>query len=302
MKLKSHGMALVAVAGIAVCAGLALAQAPDAGPGGPPAPAGPRGAVGARAMGAPGGPGGFAQRMGGVMLLSAPGAKTEVANTEKGVDVAITAEKPEDVARVQEAIQAGVMQTQQIAENVRARLAGQPARGARAERGLFLLLASGDANVSAKKTDKGMVVSLTSDKPEVVQTIQQNAPQWVAEARDREKAQEEMRARMEKVREAAVLVANEDVKLDVKETDNGITVQITSPNPDLAKQIKNTLPAGIEGLKEIAKTGAAAAMGGPGGPLGGPGGPLRGMRRGGPGAPGAPVAPRPEGPPPEAAR
>jgi hypothetical protein len=230
--------------------------------------------------------------MGAVMPLSAPGAKTEVANTEKGVDVAITAEKPEDVARVQEGIQADVIQIQQMAENAHGRMAGQGARAARGERGLFVLLANGEANVSAKKTEKGMVVSLTSEKPEVVQTIQQNAPQWVAQARAREQAAEEMRARMEKMREAAVLVGNEDVKLDVKETDNGVTVQITSANPDLAKQIKNTLPAGIEGLKEMARSGAGA--------MGGPGGPLRGMRRGAPG--GAPAAPRPAGPPPEAAR
>ncbi len=235
-------------------------------------------------------------RMGAPAILSAPGAKSEVANTEKGVDVTLTAEKPEDVARVQEAVQAAVMQIQQMAENARARMAQQPLRPAAARQFLPLLL-SGDLVLSTRKTEKGMVVSLTSEKPEVVQTIQQNAPQWVTQERDRLQAMEAERTRLEALRAAAGVVSQQDVKLDVKQTDKGVAIEITSTNPDAVKQIQEKLPAALKDLKEMAADALQARPAGRG--MGGMGGPM--MRRGGPGGPpGGPPPAGPQGPPPPA--
>ena len=279
MKLKSYGLALMAVVGIGACAGMALAQALDPGParGGPPGAA-----QGMRLLGL------ARAAMEPLVLFGGEDAKTQVANTDKGVDITVTAAKPEDVAKLQEAVQSSVTRVQQAvqaAEAVRGRMGEQGARP-RARRDLRALLASGQATIDAKKTDNGMIVSLSSDKPEVVQMIQQDAPKWVAEERTREQRMAELRGRAEKAREAMALLGQDDVKLEVTQADNGITVQVTSANPDVAKQIKENLPAYFEAQKELGKNAGQLQR-----RAGGiPGGPLQRRRAGGP----------PEGPPPAA--
>jgi hypothetical protein len=242
-------MALVAGVGLAMCAGLVLAQAPDQGAAPAAPPVRERRAPAAAPMLA--------------MLLAGEGINSQVANTDKGVDLTITTDRPEAVAALQERIQGVVMAIQQ-AEGLR--------RGPWA-----------DAEVSSRKVEKGVVVSFTSDRPEVVQRLQQNLPQQVANARAQ--AQQGM-ARWQATRDALTVLARDDVKVEVKETDSGVTVTITSADPETVKQIKEKLSPYYKGEQEQARAmlrGGGRGMGGFMGGFGGPGapGPRAGARGGG---------------------
>jgi uncharacterized alkaline shock family protein YloU len=232
MSLK-HTSALLVGLGLVICTGLVLAQAPDQGPAAAAGRRGPGGGMGWQPMG------GFSTLLGG-----GEGTTTKLANTAKGVDVTLTAAKAEDVGKLQDSVQQDVMNLQQMRERM-AQQAGNAPRAPQGGRGGMALLFSEDVNVTTKKIDNGVVISLTSDKPEVVQQLQQSIPQMV-----------EMRTRMEQARQAAALLANPDVKMEVKQTDSGITVTYTSTNPDLAKQIQEKLPAYLEQQKEFARNAA----------------------------------------------
>ena len=97
-----------------------------------------------------------------------------------------------------------------------------------------------------------MVVSFESEKPDVVQNLQQNMPQWMAEARDRGAQMQEQMRRWEQTRRALQLLAAENVTLEVEETEDGITVKVVSDDPETAKQIKELLPQYFENLKATA--------------------------------------------------
>jgi hypothetical protein len=248
MRYRPYVIALVAGVGLAMCAGLVLAQAPDQG-GAPAAPP-------VRERRGPGAAPILA------MLLAGENISSEVANTDKGVDLTITTDRPEAVAALQERIQGVVMAIQQT-------------EGAR--RGPWA-----DVEVSSRKVEKGAVVSFTSDRPEVVQRLQQGMPQQVANARAQ--AQQGM-ARWQATREALTVLAREDVKVEVTETDSGVTITITSADPETVKQIKEKLSPYYKGQQEQAR--AMLQRGGPGmggfrgpGAAGGAPGPRGGARGG----------------------
>jgi hypothetical protein len=205
-------------------------------------------------------------------MLVIPGlAEVEVANTDDGVKLVVTATDPERVEVVQNHAERGVANLQRIAERM-----GERARRADLPPGLFGWVARGDVELALQKTDEGAVLECTSDKPDVVQGLQEQMPQWVAEAEEQGDRLAELRERMRGMREALELLANEGVTIEVEETDDGITVQVTSEDPDLAAEIKEKLPAYYEGQKEFARTaderGFGAGPFGPGGPMGaGPG-------------------------------
>ena len=251
MRYRPYVMALVAGVGLAMCAGLLLAQAPDQGG----APAAPpvrerRGPAAAPML---------------AMLLAGENINSQVANTDTGVDLTITTDRPEAVAALQERIQGAVMAIQQV-EGLR--------RGPWA-----------DVEVSSRKVETGAVVSFTSDRPEVVQRLQQGMPQQVANARAQAQQWGAGAARWQATRDALTVLAREDVKVEVKETDSGITVTITSADPETVKQIKEKLSAYYKGQQEQARTmpqRGGPGMGGPRGPgaAGGAPGPRGGARGG----------------------
>nr|MCK4375399.1 flagellar hook-length control protein FliK [Candidatus Brocadiia bacterium] len=270
MRLRSRMTALLAGIGLVACAGLVLAQAPDWG------------------GGAGGGGGGFGGRQrqgqrwrpGLALLVAGEGVEVQVANTDNGVDLTLSAEGAEAVEELQNRVQGGVMRLAQTAERAREQM-GPQERPAGRRRDIFRLLIDGDLEIGAKKTENGMVVSLTSDNPEVVQALQEDMPQRVAAARAAGQQLGDAQARWQRTRQAFAVLANDEVKLEVKETEDGISVLITSENPQVVKQIQATLADYFRGQKESAQ---AALQWGGGGPA-----QWRGVR---PGAPGG-AAPRP---------
>lgn len=261
MMRKTAAVGLFVGLGLVACAGLVLAQAPDM-PRGPGGPGGP----GAGRMGQ--GPGGFRPGLG--MLVAGEDVQVEVTNTDNGVDLTITTEDPEAVEALQGRVEGGVMRLEQIAQGARERMG--PRRGPGELPGEFFgLLVAGDLEVTSRGVDDGAVVSFTSDRPEVVEALQQNMPQWAAQAQEGGRRWQEMRARWERTREALAVIANEEVNIEVAETDDGITVSITSENPEVVAQIKEKLPEYFEGQQEAARMGAQWGGGRFGGPEAGRG-------------------------------
>jgi hypothetical protein len=281
MKRNRLAMAGMVVVALAAAAGLALAQAPDWGPppgggpaGGPPQGRGARGPQAARAPAL-------------AMLVGGENVQTEISNTDNGVDLTVISTDKERVGDLQARAQAGVTRMEQAAERMGGRFQQAAPNAARLRRDPMLLLATGAAKVSVKETDDGVVISFTSDDPETVRILQEQMPQWVADARQRGQAQAD---RMRQMQAARALLANEAVKIEVEETENGIVVKVTSDDPELAKQVKENLPAYFEAQAEMARMagqGFGARRGG--GPMGqgfGPGrgqgfGPQGGRGRGG---------------------
>jgi len=251
MRHRPYIVALLAGVGLIVCAGLVLAQAPDwaAGPQGRPERQWQRG------------PGLF-------MLLFREDVTCEVTNTDKGVDLKVTSQKPDGVAALQEDVQTVVMNLQGLADQPR-EPGAEGGRG-RPGRDIMALLAAGDAEISCKKVENGVVVSFTSDKPEVVQRLQQEMPQRVADAREQAQQFRQGFERWQRAREALAVLANEQVKVEVEETAKGISVTVTSENPETVKQIKEKLTAYYQEQQELARNMLrwGARMGGPGGPAG----------------------------------
>lgn len=290
MKLRSRMTALLAGIGLVACGGLVLAQAPDWGGGG--------GFGGGGGGGFAGGAGGQRQRQrwrpGLALLVAGEGVEVQVANTDNGVDLTLSAEGAEAVEELQNRVQGGVMRLTQTAERAREQM-GDQERPAGRRRDIFRLLLDGDLEIGARKTENGMVVSLTSDDPEVVQALQETMPQRVAAARVAGQQLGDAQARWQRTRQAFAVLANDEVKLEVQETEDGISVLITSENPEVVKEIQATLADYFNGQKESAQ----AALQWGGGP-----GQWRGVRPGAPGGPaprpaqaprGARRGPRPEG-------
>ena len=229
---KVYGGLMVGLA-LAVCTGLALAQ----GPGGPGK--GGRG----RGPGSQGGPG-------LMMLFGSSEAQSEITNVGAGVEVKITVDDPKKLGPLQEQVARSIVRLQDIAERERP-LTDRPDLGR--EGGLAGLIMSGAVDVSSRQAENGMVLTFTSDKPEVVQRLQQEMPEYVAQARARIEQFAQMQKRAQQMREALRLLADDAVKIDVKETDNGLVVNVTSTDPEVAKQIKEKLVEYFQNQKEFAR-------------------------------------------------
>jgi hypothetical protein len=223
------------------------------------------------------------------MLTAGEGVNVAVTNTENGVDLTITSDSPDEVRG---RVQAGVKALQR-----QARQPG-PAAGPQAgpQGGLARLIAAGEVQVTTKDVENGVVVSFTSEKPEVAKSLQARMPEWIGAARERGERIQKAQLQWEKTRAALGLIATDEVKIEVKEADNGLTIQVTSDDPAVAQRIKDQLTAYYKGQKEFARMviSRQAARG----PHGGP----RGPRVGPPGGPGrhpGPPAPPPQPPPAE---
>lgn len=242
---------MLAVLALIACAGLVLAQAPDWRA---PAAEGAPAAGGAR----PGRPGRGAERVpAGVgpmlMLMLVQGAgQAGVTNADAGVDLKLTVDDPQEVAVLQWRVERAVANLESMVERL-AQRAQEGAPAGRQARGLLGLLAGGDAAISSKNIEDGVVVSFTSDKPEVVQALQQNMPQWVAQAQERGDQARQLQQRARAMREALALLADDKVAVEVEETEQGITVNVTSEDPELAKQIKEKLADYFRNRKEFAQ-------------------------------------------------
>ncbi len=287
MENRSLRATLAVGLGLALCAGLVLAQAPDWGGGG-------QGGGGARRGGWGGGGGGRGRgpRPGLAMLIGQE-VEAKVTNTDDGVDVAVTPKDTAQIEAVQERIEGGVIGLERMAERMRENAGTRAAR--MGQNSVMGLLAAGDVELASRRTEDGAIISFTSEKPDVTQTLQENMTQWVADAQ----AQGAQRggpgggARWAQTREALGVLAKDEVKIEVEQVDDGIVVKITSEDEETVKAIKEKLTEYYKGQQETARqTLSRAGRGGfGGGRRGGQGGGgFGGRRRQGP----------PPGPPPEA--
>ncbi|MHC4592449.1 MAG: hypothetical protein ACYS8L_07120, partial [Planctomycetota bacterium] len=184
----------------------------------------------------------MARRPGLALLTAGEGVNVAVANTETGVDLTITSDSPDEVrARVRAGVKALEAQAKQPG----------PAAGPQARRqgGLARLIASGDVQITTKDVENGVVVSFTSEKPETAQALQARMPEWIGAARERGERIQKAQLRWEKFRAALGLIATDEVKIEVKEADNGLVVRITSDDPAVAQKIKEQLTGYYKGQK-----------------------------------------------------
>jgi hypothetical protein len=226
--------------GAALCAGIAAAQTPRGGPaaaGWSPSPG--RGRVVA-----------LAQPRGGLeFLLAADDARIEVENTDRGVDLVVTT-VPERVQRLQARLEGSAMVINSIGDRP---VAGAGGRRLARGRGWIGLVIAGQLHMAVRKADDGAVVSLTSDVQEVVDRLQQEMPGWVEAAEGRADVRRRRVRRTAVARQALRLIASGGVRVDVRKTEQGVTVAVTADRPELVERIQQRIPEGVEALKGFAE-------------------------------------------------
>ncbi len=234
---------LMALLGAALAVGLAYAQ--PAGPWTrdrePQPPALPR----VRAPGFVGGP------LAG--LLADPASHVEVALTDDGVELIIATE-PERVEELRERAHRAAGALERVAARLEERGLEEGRLMPRGGPGLLGVAARGEMRVEVRDIDDGVVLSLTSDKPEVVERLHERMPQMVEAARERAEQRREWaeRAGRPERRGAALgLLAHDEVDVQVRETDEGVVIRVTSEDPELAHSIREELPGAIERLQEF---------------------------------------------------
>ena len=177
---------------------------------------------------------------------------------------------------------------------------GRGQRGAPARGQGFGLLAAENVNIQVNPTDKGADIVVTSEDPATVAQIKRTLPQQVQRStemrermtamRERANAQAEFRQALQ---ECLELMFGPQVQTRVEETENGVTLTLTSDDPELVERLKAELAEKIETLRkrreQVGEAGDAPPWGPPmmdGGPQG---------RRGLQGLPGVTGGRRPQG-------
>jgi hypothetical protein len=220
---------------IVVSAGLAMAQAPDQEPGRGEGRGGGRGGRGGR------GGGQMRAIMGVAMLLGHEDAIIE--NTTEGIRVVI--EPEDDVDDLQEAVEERVGE---LREAMAERGAAGRKRGDDGVPGnLAVIIMQGRATVDVENTDDGVVLEITSGEEAVVDKIQEIAPEWQQRAQRMNK----MRERMRMQHEAFKLLGDEDIQIETVRTENGVTVRVTTDDPELREEIQELLPEFFGGVGEM---------------------------------------------------
>ena len=215
-------------------AGTALAQAPDQERAGRGKGGGPGGAHREKARDA------MHAVMGVASLLGHENA--EIKNTKGGVDVTITAE--DDVEELQDEVQERLDAFLEAAADIpQRRRDGDGDRPAH----LPMLLMQGQASVTARNTDNGVVLSLKADDPEVAKKIQEGAPEW----QERAQKMHQMRDRMRKHQEARQLLGQDDVDVQTEQPAQGLTVTITSDNAETRARIQELLPGFFTDVQQM---------------------------------------------------
>lgn len=235
-RLRS-GVVVVAL-GLALAAGAALAQAPDF-------------EQGDQGQQRPDRPGGEQARAGWEVmrsmaeLLGTEGA--EVANTQDGVDVTITAEGDEALTNLQTTAAELVTKLQDMVALAQDAQADQ--RRQRRGGGLYGPLLAGKVELSAANIDDGVVLSFTTDDAEQVQQLQQD----MAQSLERSAQRRQMMAAAERRTNIMALLNNDAVVIETADADGGITIAITSDDAELAAQIQELLKDYFDGVKAEAQ-------------------------------------------------
>lgn len=253
MSKRWTGKLMMVTVMLVLGAGMALAQAPDqeaAAPGGQDRQRG--GQRGAQRGGA--------QRGGAMMavfgLLGTEGAV--VANAEKGIDITIVAEGEEAIKALQDKTTAAITAYTEAAAAAPAEGDAGGRRGGRGQDNLYGLVMSGDVAVTSANIENGVVISLTSEKPEVVQKLQENGKVWV----ERMAQGAALRERYRKARKPAPchwrpgfrgLIWGGKVAVNAARIDEGIVVSIASDDEPTAKLVQQNMPQWIREATESRK-------------------------------------------------
>ncbi len=235
MKSKLSTVGLMVGVGVVVWAALAVAQSPW--------PDGPEGLGLGFGVRSPAGAG-----LG--MLLSVEGVEAKVVNTAQGVDILVTVDAPERVEALRRRVEKGMQFVDQLVDIAREQAPRKTRlRGAGSD--AFSLLVAEKVKLNAAEIENGMAISVTTEDPEVVKELQEQAPGWLEEAGERREWMLKLRRRGVKTTQAVALIGKDEVKFEIVEIDNGIAINITSEDPELAQQIKEKLPAYLKWQKAV---------------------------------------------------
>jgi hypothetical protein len=240
MKTERWLMAVAAGLVLLAASGYALAQpAPEGPPGGPPR----------RALAARRGP----PRQGLGFLRWGREVDVEVIETDDGVVLKITPKDPEKLEQSQDRLARATEAVNDRLAAARERLGEDGPPAPPEARGLFPLLLRGSVELASQETDEGVTITLRSEDAEIVERLHERVPEMVERAGEIRERAERRRERRGSTREALALLAEEEVAVTVEETDDGITVAVSSEDPEVAEQIRERLPAYFEGQKGFAR-------------------------------------------------
>ncbi len=260
---------LTVVLGLSLIAGLALAQEGQG--------------AGRRIRRGDGPPAGMARpEPGGAnplsRLIQADAVEARTRNTDNGVDVILTSESAEAVEQLQRRAAAVVERLNQARGRMGGRggernFQGRPGRGNRPEGagrgagfgpperagrpgagrrgpafGILPLLIRGDLELEAHNRDNGVVLRFTTGDAELVKQLQEGVAEWIEQGGEgnREGGAGAMRQMVQ-------ILGQEGVDVEVRERDAGVSVSVTSRNPEVAARIREILPRYFEQLQQMAR-------------------------------------------------
>jgi hypothetical protein len=115
------------------------------------------------------------------------------------------------------------------------------------------MVLSGRVEIDYREIDGGAALIFKAEDKETVAELQELMPTWLERMRERVRDMRGARGLMGGQGEVLRMLATGEVRIDVEELDRGISVKVVSEDPDLARRIKQELPAAIERLQESAR-------------------------------------------------
>jgi len=180
-------------------------------------------------------------------LLSDKDVNAKVAEEADGVTLLLTSDKPETVKKIQDGLQTYLERKAKIP-------VPEAAEGQKRPRWLGPFA---DPNVKAEvaNTENGATLTLSSTDEEAAGRIKAVVPKLVEAVKARrEAARQMMRSQHEHMMQMGQcmrLIASPEVKIERAETENGVTITISSDNPELAAQIKKLTAAQMERIEKL---------------------------------------------------
>lgn len=182
--------------------------------------------------------------------LFAGADRIKVEQTDSGARVRVTAEEESSVQGIQTRVESVVEALGTMAEHLAQREG--PVPGGRGPAGVMGHVVRGELEVSAEEIDDGAVVTFTADNPELAAQVYERLQAAAERAEATEAGPRQMRGAMQHMRRAHGLLASEKVETEVVETEKGLTVRVTSDEPEVVERIQAELKPYFQGLKDRA--------------------------------------------------
>ncbi len=175
-------------------------------------------------------------------LVGLDGHEVAIENTEQGVNLVVTAE-PDHVERVQSQVKSGISRLEWIRERAAEH---EPPLPEERPPGVLGLTIDGKLRAATHETQDGVVVSFTAEEPGVVEVLHEKMPAWVADARERAEERRRRELQMREAKRTLLSLVMERAWVKTEPTADGVVVHIHSDDPQVAEQLKQGVPAGIE--------------------------------------------------------